>query len=93
MEKLEIKIGKQFKKDIEKVSKQKKNITLLYTVLNILQNKLPLEQKYKDHQLQGKLKNYRDLHIEPDWLLLYRVEESILFLYRTGSHSELFKKR
>ncbi|MEE0134021.1 MAG: type II toxin-antitoxin system YafQ family toxin [Treponema sp.] len=51
-----------------------------------------LEPKYKDHPLTGKLKGYRDCHIQPDWLLIYQYHHEGLYLYltRTGSHSDLF---
>jgi len=54
------------------------------------EEKLPL--KNKDHQLKGKLKNFRELHIEPDWLLIYQIdkENNVLKLIGTGSHSYLF---
>jgi len=51
-----------------------------------------LESKYKDHLLSGNYKNKRECHIKPDWLLIYEVNNDELVLYRTGSHSELFKK-
>ncbi len=49
-----------------------------------------LNAKYKDHRLKGKYVNKRDCHIEPDWLLIYAIEDDELILYRTGSHSDLF---
>jgi len=52
----------------------------------------PLESRYRDHALIGPWQGSRDCHIEPDWLLIYRLESESLFLERTGSHSELFKK-
>ena len=54
---------------------------------------LPLEEKYKDHALEGNWKNHRELHIRPDWLLIYQIKDDILVLEltRTGSHSDLFK--
>lgn len=84
------KYGNKFKKDVDKLKKQNKNMKLLAEVLKKLQKQLPLEREYKDHPLKGKLKDYRDLHIEPDWLLIYRIDNEGLFLYRTGSHSDLF---
>jgi mRNA interferase YafQ len=50
----------------------------------------PLPERYRDHPLRGSLKRYRDAHIEPDWLLIYRASETALFLARTGTHSDLF---
>jgi mRNA interferase YafQ len=51
-----------------------------------------LDARYRDHALVGSWQGSRDCHIEPDWLLIYRKETEQLFLERTGSHSELFKK-
>ena len=53
---------------------------------------LYIEEKYQDHQLKGKLSKYRECHIQPDWLLVYLIEEDILVLtlINTGTHSDLF---
>ena len=53
-----------------------------------------LPEEYNDHQLTGNLKDYRECHIQPDWLLMYRIEKNILVLtlQRTGTHSDLFDK-
>jgi mRNA interferase YafQ len=50
----------------------------------------PLPSRYKDHPLSGDWKYFRDCHIEPDWLLIYKVEGEDLHLVRTGTHSDLF---
>ncbi|WP_457551446.1 type II toxin-antitoxin system YafQ family toxin [Desulfobacula sp.] len=68
----------QFKKDVKLLQKRDKDM-----------EKLP--PKNKDHQLKGTLKDCRECHIEPDWLLIYRIEGSELGLVRTGSHSDLFR--
>ena len=51
-----------------------------------------LPEKNKDHQLTGNYSGYRECHIEPDWLLVYKQTPGELQLYRTGTHSDLFKK-
>lgn len=83
----------QFQKDIKKLQKSgRKDIEKLKTVLRKLVDGTPLESKYRDHPLLGSLKGYRDCHIEPDWLLIYRIDNDkgeITFV-RTGSHSDLF---
>ena len=65
------------------------------TVLTLLANGSPLPERYKDHPLQPSkdFKNCRELHIEPDWLLVYKYSNDnlILYLVRTGSHSDLFR--
>ncbi len=82
----------QFKKDYKKIKKQNKDISKLRIVIEKLTTGQLLEPKYKDHQLSGNWKGHRDCHIEPDWLLIYRVSADDLYFERTGSHSELFKK-
>ncbi len=57
-----------------------------------LLNGIELDYKYKDHQLKGALKDYRECHIKPDLLLMYAIVDDILELVNIGSHSELFKK-
>ncbi|MDU8924323.1 type II toxin-antitoxin system YafQ family toxin [Pasteurellaceae bacterium LIM206] len=58
-------------------------------VLNCLVNDISLPEKYRDHALKGDMKDYRDCHIKPDLVLLYKVTSSTLYLTRLGSHSEL----
>lgn len=83
---------KQFKKDYKLSIKRGLDIELLDNVIRTLAdgNSLPVE--YKDHPLSGNWKKYRECHIQPDWLLVYRIEEDILVLIlsRTGTHSDLF---
>ena len=62
----------------------------LKAVILLLVEDAPLEPRFRDHPLKGVWLGYRDLHIEPDWLLLYRVTETELRLARTGTHSDLF---
>jgi len=81
----------QFKKDYKRISKQKKELPKLRLVIEKLNSDKKLEPKYKDHQLIGYFKGYRDCHIESDWLLIYKKTDKYLVLERTGSHSELFK--
>ena len=71
------------------------NLDEFIRVLSLLQNGATLPEKYKDHPLQPskEFKDCRELHIEPDWLLVYKYssENLILYLVRTGSHSDLFR--
>ena len=64
---------------------------LLEDVVNKLQKDIPLEAKYKDHDLKGNWKGFRECHIQPDWLLIYLKENEVLTLtlVATGSHSDL----
>lgn len=90
MKKLLITQGIQFKKDFDKIRKQGKRLKLLFDIITILEYSLPIDPKYKDHPLKGDYKGFRDIHIQPDWLLIYRIDNDKLLLYRTGSHSDLF---
>ena len=82
----------QFKKDFKRVQKQGLNLLKLKRVIQTLEAELPLEQSLKDHALRGNYAGTRECHIEPDWLLIYRMDSDELHLVRTGSHAELFKK-
>ena len=82
---------KKFKKDVKKVNSQGKDLDKLKTVVDTLKNGETLEEKYKDHNLQGKYSGCRECHILPDWLLIYRTDTINLYLLRTGSHTELFE--
>ena len=89
---LEIVPSNQFRKDLKLARKRGLKIERLKEVVNILAEQKKLEDKYRDHGLSGEYKGFRECHIEPDWLLVYRVDEDALelFLFRTGSHSDLF---
>lgn len=82
----------QFKKDYKRIKKQNKNIDRLKVVIEKLVAGKKLEPKYRNHRLSGNWNDHRDCHIEPDWILIYRIEDEELILERSGSHSELFKK-
>lgn len=83
----------RFVKDLKLAIKRGFNIQELDKVVTSLANNEVLDSKYKDHALLGKYSDFRECHIEPDWLLIYRIddEELTLFLFRTGTHSDLFK--
>jgi mRNA interferase YafQ len=83
-------VSGRFKKDVKRAKKRGKDMSKLTTVLSLLIERRPLPSGYKDHPLKGDWKGFRDLHIEPDWLLLYRVEGTELQLARTGTHTDLF---
>lgn len=82
----------QFKKDLKVAKKRGLNLDKLTEVINTLARKEPLAIEYRDHSLTVNYKGFRECHIEPDWLLVYRIEadELELFLFRTGTHSDLF---
>lgn len=90
---LEIRRSTQFKKDLKKIIKQRKKLSLLAEIVNKLQHLQSLLPKQRDHELTGDWKGYRECHITPDWLLIYKVDKQVelLQLMRTGSHSDLFQ--
>ena len=69
-----------------------KDLGKLQAVLHKLVNQEPLEAHYRDHRLTGNYRDYRECHIESDWLLIYRTTATELYLVRTGTHSDLFKE-
>jgi mRNA interferase YafQ len=85
-----LKTTKQFKKDVNRLKKQRKDFNKLRIVLDAICEGQDLEKKHRDHKLTGNYKQARECHIEPDWLLIYETNEDIVILRRTGSHSELF---
>jgi mRNA interferase YafQ len=89
---LTLKTTNRFDKELIQAVKSGKDTAKIREVIKKLVNGEPLERKYKDHKLKGKYKNRRECHIEPDWLLIYKIEGDTIFFERTGSHSELFKK-
>ena len=90
--KYSIQITTQFKKDYKQAVKRGCDIPKLKKVISMLADGEKLPQKYSDHVLKGIFSGYRECHIEPDWLLIYKISEDVLVLslYRTGSHSDLF---
>lgn len=79
-----------YKKDLKLCKKRGYNLTLLNAAINTLLIPAPLPPKNKDHPLSGNHAGERECHITPDWLLIYRVNDSELYLVRTGSHADLF---
>ena len=84
--------NRKFKRDLKLAKKRGYNLSLLSVVVDMLVAGKPLPEKYKDHNLSGNYVGCRECHITPDWLLIYEVEEDelILYLTRTGTHSDLF---
>ena len=82
----------QFKRDVRRAGKRGKDLIKLRALLASLIQQEPLSARYLDHPLRGLWKGYRETHLEPDWLLIYRTKGDELHLVRTGSHSDLFKE-
>lgn len=89
---LTIKYQAAFKKDYKRIVRRGYDVRLLEKVIWLLAEQKPLPEQYHDHNLTGNYAGCRECHITPDWLLIYEVDgnELILYLTRTGSHSDLF---
>lgn len=87
-----VKATAKFQKDLKIIQKRGYDISLLTNVVKIIASGEPIPPKYKDHELKGNYKGLRELHITPDWLLIYEIDKEtvILYLTRTGTLSDLF---
>ncbi|MBP5427045.1 MAG: type II toxin-antitoxin system YafQ family toxin [Clostridiales bacterium] len=83
---------KKMRRDVKLAKKRGKDITKLAKVLDMIAQKVDLPIKYKDHQLNGELSDFRECHIEPDWLLVYQYLDDILVVVATATvtHADLF---
>ena len=88
----ELILSGKFKKSLKLAKKRGLDLKLLDKVITMMQNDIPLEEKYRDHELKGKYQGFRDCHIQPDWLLIYLKENDVLTLtlVDTGTHADLF---
>lgn len=84
----------QFKKDYKLALKRHLDVDLLDNIIRTLSRGEPLPEKNRDHALTGDWSGHRECHIQPDWLLIYRIEDNVLVLTlaRTDSHSDLFNR-
>lgn len=89
---LDIIFSNQFKRDLKLAQKRGYDLDLLDSIVTKIAKRETLPDKFRDHNLTGKYAGFRECHIQPDWLLVYRVGETevILFLSRTGTHADLF---
>ena len=81
----------KFRRDIKRLRRQGANLSQLQAIIVTLAAQEPLDVQYRDHSLVGNWKGYRECHIRPDLLLIYRIEDDELQLARTGSHAQLFR--
>ncbi|MCF6226442.1 MAG: type II toxin-antitoxin system YafQ family toxin [Xanthomonadales bacterium] len=86
----QIEYSGQFKRDIKRIKKRGKNMDKIKPPMQFLIENRDLPAVFLDHPLHGSWKGCRDLHIEPDWILIYRLVKNIVRFERTGSHSDLF---
>ena len=92
MYKRDVLYSTQYRRDYKQAKKQGKDMSVLCEVIGLLANDEPLSEKHRDHALQGNWKGYRECHVTPDWLLVYKKTkegELLLILARLASHSEL----
>jgi mRNA interferase YafQ len=90
MEKRKVHTSHKFDKDVALTVRRGKDTAKLRAVIALLVNNQPLPNNLKNHPLKGPFKGYQDLHIEPDWLLIYKRDQQNLWLARTGTHTDLF---
>ncbi|WP_297345789.1 type II toxin-antitoxin system YafQ family toxin [uncultured Mobiluncus sp.] len=90
---LRVVLSNRFKNDLKLAKRRGLDLELLNSVVTQLASGKTLDAKYRDHDLGGNYAGFRECHIKPDWLLIYRIDENrlILFLNRTGSHADLFE--
>jgi mRNA interferase YafQ len=81
---------KQFEKDVKLAQKRGKELNKIFKIMQTLLNQEKLPVKNRDHALIGNYANRRECHIEPDWLLIYKLEANTIIFERTGSHADLF---
>lgn len=89
---LNVKFTSAYKKSYKRLKKRGADLALLDNVIDALRREEPLPEKYRDHALKGNFQGFRECHIQPDWLLIYLIENEILTLtlVDTGTHSDLF---
>lgn len=80
----------QFKRDVKQSQKRGKDMDKLKTLLGLLMEGKPLPASYLDHPLKGGWRDFRDAHMEPDWLLIYKIAGDVVRFERTGRHADLF---
>lgn len=90
---LEVVLSNRFKRDLKRAVRRGRDTALLEKAVNTLAERRPLPESNRDHALTGDWAGYRECHIQPDWLLIYKVheEELLLLLMRTGTHADLFE--
>jgi mRNA interferase YafQ len=82
--------GAKFRRDVKLAQRRGRDMSKLRQLILLLIEGSPLPSRCKDHPLSGDWEHHRDCHIEPDWLLLYKIDGDDLFLIRTGTHADLF---
>ena len=88
---LSLEVTSQFRKDYKRVRKRGYDLQRIRLVIDQLLTEKPLDPQYRDHALTGNFRGYRECHIQPNWLLIYRIENDrlVLVAHRTGTHADL----
>jgi mRNA interferase YafQ len=81
----------QFKRDLKRAKRRGKDTDKIKAVMSKLIDEVALEEKYRDHTLIGNYIGRRECHIEPDWLLIYKLQDDEIIFERTGTHADLFE--
>ena len=84
--------AQKFKRDVRKAERRGKDLNKLKVLVRLLAQREALPAQYRDHLLTGTWAGCRDAYLEPDWIVIYRIEGNELHLVRTGSHADLFRK-
>ena len=87
-----LRLSTAFKKDLKRITRRKCDRTLLEAVVEALRRAEVLSGARRDHPLKGEWKDWRECHIQSDWLLIYKTTETEVLLARTGAHADLFAK-
>jgi len=89
---LHVEYTTRFKRDLKLAKKRNKDIESLQSIMKKIEHEEKLDPQLKDHNLLGKWNEHRELHLEPDWLLIYKIlaNEKVVIFVRTGTHSDLF---
>jgi mRNA interferase YafQ len=83
--------SRAFEKDLKRMLKRGKNVEKIKGIIRSLVNQEILDPRFRDHKLIGNYKDRRDCHVEPDWILIYKMAGDAIIFERTGTHADLFE--
>ncbi len=83
-------VSKHYNRDAKRARRRHQDMARLVAIVDVLQNRRPLDPRHRDHALVGDWQGYRECHIQADWPLIYRLDDDAVYLARTGTHSDLF---
>ncbi|MBP5216251.1 MAG: type II toxin-antitoxin system YafQ family toxin [Bacilli bacterium] len=88
---IEVVSSNKFEKDLRIIQRRGYNMALLRRIIDSLQKEKRLSPILRDHLLSGDYSDCRECHVKADWLLIYQIKNDVLYLLRTGTHSDLFR--